>query len=163
YGDLSLQQAFMDTSSRGPILTNLQAQDILVRTSAARSNYHGLIVILRKQYTQGLAFDLSYTLSQSLDQSPISTQGQLTPLQSSYFPDIDYGPSLFDIRHLFKATGLHHLPFGRGQRLRFGNSSLNRLISGWFTAGILTAQSGLPLTVIQDYSYGPVGGSVYGG
>src|SRR5262249_37886776 len=74
-----------------PLLTNLQVRDLLVRTSAANSNYHGLFITLRRQYAQGLAFDLNYTLSHSLDQSPIATQTELATFQSSFFPEIDYG------------------------------------------------------------------------
>lgn len=140
----------------GPILTNLQVPELLVRTSGAISNYHGLIISLRRRFTDGLGLDLNYTLSKSLDQSSISTQSYVNPLQSSFFPDIDYGPSLFDIRHLFKVGGVYELPFGKGERLRFGSQTLNRLISGWFIAGIGAAHSGLPLTVIQ-------GGDGFGG
>jgi hypothetical protein len=140
----------------GPILTNLQVPELLVRTSGAVSNYHGLVISLRRRFTDGLGFDLNYTLSKSLDQSSISTQSYVNPLQSSFFPEIDYGSSLFDIRHLFKASGLYELPFGKGERLSFGSRALNRSISGWFTAGIFTAHSGLPLTVIQ-------GGDGFGG
>lgn len=140
----------------GPILTNLQVPELLVRTSGAVSNYHGLIVSLRRQYAGGLGFDLNYTLSRSLDQSSISTQSYVNPLQSSFFPDIDYGPSLFDIRRLLKASGVYELPFGKSAGFGFSRPALNRLISGWFTAAIFTTHSGLPLTVVQ-------GGDGFGG
>ncbi len=143
-------------SFRGPILTNLQVPEMLVRTSGAVSNYHGAFVSLRRRYAGGLGFDLNYTLSKSLDQSSISTQSYVNPLQSSFFPDIDYGPSLFDIRRLLKASGVYELPFGKSERLSFSRQALNKFISGWFTAGIFTAHSGLPLIVAQ-------GGDGFGG
>jgi hypothetical protein len=46
---------------------------------------------------------------------------------------------------------VYELPFGEGRR--FGsqvNGLLGKLISGWYTAGILRATSGAPLTIIQS-------------
>lgn len=133
----------------GPMLTNLQAQDLWMRTSTARSNYHALFVALHKPLTHGVSFDVNYTLSKSLDNVPGLTQNDLTPYQSSYEPDIDYSPSLFDLRHIFKASGVYNLPL-RG----------NRLVRGWYTSAIFTAHSGLPLTVFAG-SDGFGGSSVY--
>src|SRR6185503_5154973 len=109
YLQRALDLKVLSGSLNGPILTNLQVPELLVRTSSGVSNYHGLIVALRRQYASGLAFDFSYTLSRSLDQSSISTQSYVNPLQSSFYPKLDYGPSLFDIRHLFKANGVYEL------------------------------------------------------
>ncbi|MEP7338225.1 MAG: carboxypeptidase-like regulatory domain-containing protein, partial [Acidobacteriota bacterium] len=159
-GDANAVQRILDMEGHGPILTNLQVEKLLVRTSGAISNYHAMFLSVRKQFGRGLVFDFSYTLSKSLDQSPISTQNELTPFMSSFFPDIDYGPSLFDIRHLFKAHAFYQLPFGQG-RLRVRHAPLNRFISGWFTAGIFTSHSGLPLTVTQTgNSFGGGGGEL---
>src|SRR5262249_40594224 len=36
---------------------NMQVQDLNIRTSTGLSNYHGLLVTLRKRMTHGLAFD----------------------------------------------------------------------------------------------------------
>jgi hypothetical protein len=138
----------LEDGARAPIFTNLQVQDLWMRASVAESNYHGAFVALRQQYSRGLTFDLSYTFSRSLDNVPGLTQNDLTPFQSSFYPEIDYGPSLFDINHLFKFSGVYALPFGQGRWLSSRNAAINKLISGWFTAGIFTAQSGLPLTAI---------------
>jgi len=63
-------------------------------------------------------------------------------------PDIGYGPSDFDIRHLINANFIYELPFGRGKS--FGgnaNSFANALIGGWQFSGIYTYRSGLPFSV----------------
>jgi hypothetical protein len=143
--DLRVAKGWMN----GPMLTNLQVQDLWMRTSTARSNYHALFVALHKPLTHGLSFDLNYTLSKSLDNVPGLTQNDMTPYQSSYEPDIDYSPSLFDLRHIFKASGVYTLPFQQ-----------NRFMRGWYVAGIFTAHSGPPLTVFAG-SDGFGGSSVY--
>jgi len=162
----SIQQIALDLitaffGGKGPILTNLQAQDLSVRFSGASSNYHAMIATLHKRYSKGLTFDLNYTLSQYLDQVYIESQNQIDQIQSSFLLDADYGAADADIRHLFNANGTYDLPFGKGHRLSFGSSTLNRLASGWFMAGIFTAQSGVALSVAQSFqAFG--GGSVLG-
>lgn len=131
----------------GPQLTNTQVQDLWMRTSTARANYHALFVSLHKPVTRGLSLDVNYTLSKSLDNVPGLTQNDLTPYQNSYDPELDYSPSLFDLRHLFKASGMYTLPN-------------KRFVRGWYLAGIFTAHSGLPLTVFAG-SDGFGGSSVY--
>lgn len=145
-------------AAQGPILTNLQVQDLWVRNSTARSNYHALFLSLQRRVASGLTFDLNYTLAKSLDNAPGLTQNDLTPYQSSFEPEIDYTPSPFDIRRLFNATFVYPLPFG--SRTGSGHRWLDKMIGGWFVAGIFTAQSGAPLTVLAG-SDGFGGSSVY--
>jgi hypothetical protein len=155
-GNVSIvQQIALDLNTafrrgRGPILTNLQSQDYSVRFSGASSNYNALIVTLHKRYSRGLTFDLNYTLSRYLDQVYIENQNQIDQVQSAYDLNIDYGAANADFRHVFNCNGTYDLPFGRGHRLSFNNSALNRLVGGWFMGGIFTARSGRPLSVVQS-------------
>ncbi len=162
----SLAQVYLDAtvcgSGRCPALTNLQSQDLLVRFSGGLSNYHAMVFTLRKRFSQGFAFDFNYTLSKSLDDSGLFTQNNVAEYQNSLFTDIDYGPSVFDIRHIFNANGVYELPFGKGRRFDSGNAVVNKLIGGWSTAGIYTRQSGLPLTVAQNAGQAFGGGSIGG-
>jgi hypothetical protein len=152
----TIQQIALDLNTafrrgRGPILTNLQSQDYSVRFSGASSNYNALIMTLHKRYSKGLTFDLNYTFSQYLDQVFIDNQNQIDQVQSAYDLNIDYGAANGDFRHIFNANGTFDLPFGSGHRLSFNNSALNRLVGGWFVAGIFTARSGRPLSVLQNF------------
>ncbi|MCS6805299.1 MAG: carboxypeptidase-like regulatory domain-containing protein [Blastocatellia bacterium] len=135
------------TAGRPPI-TNLQVLDIWMRTDGGRSNYHSFFVTLRKRFSQGLSFDLNYTLSKALDQIGV-TQNFIQTYSSAYDPDIDYGPSYFDRRHVFNALWLYDLPFGRGRYWNTG-AALDKLVGGWYVSGVYTANSGLPLTVGQS-------------
>jgi hypothetical protein len=163
----NLAQVYLDatlcgTSGRCTPLTNLQSQDLLVRFSGGFSNYHGMILTLRKRFSQGLAFDFNYTLSKSLDNSGLFTQNNVAEFQNSLFPEIDYGPSLFDIRHIYNANAVYDLPFGKGRKWATGNSVADKIIGGWNTALIITRQSGLPLTVAQNTGQAFGGGSIGG-
>lgn len=105
-------------------------------------------ITFRKRPSHGLQFDLNYTLSRSLDQLG-SVQNSAGFFPSSFFPNLDYGPSFFDHTHIANLTWYYELPFGPGRRFSTG-SWVDKLIGGWFTGGILTAFSGAPLTVVQS-------------
>ncbi len=159
-GDVSnLMQTAVDFL--GTPLINQQSLDLFVRNSTAISNYHGMVITLRKRFSQGFAFDANYTLSKSLDESTTFTQNNVSQYQSSFFPGYDYGPSLFDLRHLFNMNGSYELPFGKNRFLDAKNEVLNRIIGGWTASGIYVGHSGFPLSVAQSaQAYG--GGAIFG-
>jgi len=142
-----------------PTFQNRQLFDLHMRTYIGQSNYNGLIATLRKRTSHGLTAQASYTFSQTLDQN-ISNQNQAGIYANSYHPNVDYGPSLFDRKHIFNASYVYELPLGTGHR--FGGGSLgNRLLGGWFTSGIFTAFSGLPLFVTESSQVWG-GGTIFG-
>jgi hypothetical protein len=142
-----------------PTFQNRQLFDLHMRTYIGQSNYNGLIATLRKRMSRGLTFNASYTFSKTLDQN-ISNQNQAGIYSNSYFPSVDYGPSLFDRKHIFNFSYLYELPLGKGHRFGGGDLS-SRLLGGWFTSGIYSAFSGLPLFVTESSQVWG-GGSIFG-
>ena len=142
-----------------PTFQNRQLFDLHMRTYIGESNYQGLILTLRKRTSHGLTFDVTYTFSKTLDQN-ISNQNQAGIYSNSYIPDVDYGPSLFDRTHIFNGTYVYELPVGKGHRFA-GGSWANRFLGGWYTAGIFSAFSGLPLFVTESSQVWG-GGSIFG-
>lgn len=112
------------------------------------SSYNGLLVSLRKRFSDGLQFDFNYTLSNAIDNGSSVTNTvagglvcDLTNLR------VCRGPADFDIRHLVNANFIYELPFGRGRRFGSGVSGwANQIIGGWEVTGIFTARSGLPFS-----------------
>ena len=138
---------------------NRQLFDLHMRTYIGKSNYNGLIATLRKRTSHGLTFDATYTFSKTLDQN-ISNQNQAGIYSNSYFPNVDYGPSLFDRTHIFNFSYVYNLPLGKGHRFG-GGSWTSRLLGGWYTSGIFSAFSGLPLFVTESSQVWG-GGSIFG-
>src|SRR6185295_4646596 len=134
---------------------NLQTQTAFVRTSLGRSNYHAVAMTLRQRLSPALTLDFNYTFSKSLDQSS-ALQNSTNTLQSAFDLDFDYGPSDFDRTHTFNGQLLYEIPIGRGHRL-YATSKIEKLLGGWFVAGVFRAASGLPLIVSQGVS-APGGG-----
>ena len=130
---------------------------LFVRTHNDLSNYHAATITLRKRPSHGLQFDLNYTFSRSLDQVG-TVQNNAGTYASSFNPNYQYGPSLFDRTHVFNAIFNYDLPAGKGHKFRFSNGILDRLIAGWYTSGVFRATSGPPLTVTG----GDLGGGFFG-
>jgi hypothetical protein len=82
-------------------------------------------------------------------------QNSLNSASNAYNLEFDFGPAIFDRRHTLNAYWYHQLPFGRGGRW------WDKLISGWYTSGIYTYASGLPLDfnqgVCQEFGQGIFG------
>jgi hypothetical protein len=92
---------------------------------------------------------VNYTWSHMLSNQDSSGWGSLqgaTPYQRAYAPMANYGPSNFDVRHMFKAYAAYDLPFGRGRQFANTSKALDAAIGGWKLFGDFVAQSGSPFT-----------------
>ena len=74
---------------------------------------------------------------------------------NNHDPNLDYGPSDFDVNQRFVASYIYELPFGRGKKML---NSVGRLadmaIGGWETTGIVTFQSGFPMSITASDNAG---------
>jgi hypothetical protein len=132
---------------------NLQVLELFTRTSRDKSNYNALVLTLRNNSWHGLIFDFNYTFSKSLD-SVGAVQNDARYYSSSFNTHLDYGPSFFDRPHVVNALANYDLPFGK-TLLKSSHSAINKVTSGWYTAGIFRRGSGLPeLVSISGQSFG---------
>jgi len=133
---------------------------LFVRTHNDISNYNAATFTLHKRPTHGLQFDLNYTFSKSLDQLG-GVQNNAGTYATSFNPNLQYGPSLFDRTHVFNAIFNYDLPAGKGHKFSFNNTVLDKVIGGWYVSGVFRANSGLPLPVVGgDFGGGPFANSV---
>ena len=139
---------------------NLQVLDLFMRDSHDSSNYNAFVVTLRNNNWHGLVFDLNYTRSKSLDDVG-AVQNAAEYHSSSYNFNLDYGPSFFNRPNVFNAIFNYDLPFGGSHRWSSSHSAVNKIIGGWYTAGILRISSGVPdLVTVSGQSFG--GGDIFG-
>jgi hypothetical protein len=129
---------------------------LFMRTHNDLSNYHAATFTLRKRPSHGLQFDLNYTFSKSLDQVG-TVQNNAGTYATSFNPNFQYGPSLFDRTHVFNAIFNYDLPAGGSHKFSFGNGIANKVIGGWYVSGVFRATSGPPLTVTD----GDLGGGFF--
>jgi hypothetical protein len=139
---------------------NYQAISAYAWSSIGNSTYHALQASLRKQFSNGVQFDLNYTYSKSIDITSsaarvgfstvgyenVGTVGSL--LENAFNPKSQRAVSDFDTTHQLNANWLAELPFGRGKR--FGGNAgtaADALIGGWQITGVGRWTSGYPFTV----------------
>ena len=134
----------------GPI-TNFQVSSLWMRTNGGTSQYDAGFVSLQRRFTNGLAVQANYTLSRSTDQHGYSQEAE-SVVSSGYDLRLDNALSAFDRTHVFNSNFFYELPFGKGKQWSGGNRALNALAGGWFLAGIYSANSGLPITLVQSTS-----------
>ena len=85
-----------------------QFNNILDAESVGNSNYNGMNVTLRKRYSKGYEFFLTYTWSHALDDAPernILDSSNLMP-EDPTNRRRDYGNSFSDRRHAFTGSGV---------------------------------------------------------
>jgi len=152
---------------------NRQYDSVAALSSIGRSNYHAMIVTLRKRYSDGLQFDVNYTLSQSKDMGSNVERGSAFGnfgaggysgfLINSWDEEINYGISDFDVTHQANLNWIWDLPFGQGRR--FGtnaNGVVNQIIGDWSISGLTRWTSGFPFSVQNCRSCWPTNWNLQG-
>ncbi len=119
-------------------------------TTEGTSNYNALEISAKKGQTHGLVFQISYTLSHSLDDSSSyegAGFGGANRGYNQYNKALNYGNSNFDARHRLVIAPIYTVPFSASG----GPLSLRNLLgAGWQVSAISTFASGFPF----DVSYG---------
>lgn len=126
---------------------NDEAQMEFMRTYIGETNYNGLLLNVNKRLSRGLQVSANYTYSKSLDDD-LQWQNNASFYPNSFHPGAEYGPSLYNRKHVFTAYYVYDLPAGQGHMLSTHNW-FDRVIGGWYTSGIITMFSGQPQWVAE--------------
>jgi hypothetical protein len=137
-----------------------QAQVEFMRTYIGYSNYNAGIITLKKRLSRGFTITANYTLAKALDDG-MSNQNNAGFFSNSYNTSVQYGPSSYDRRHVVNAYYQYDLPVGTGHNLHTGNA-FDKVLSGWYTSGIFSAWTGLPVKVSEGSQVWGGGTSVIG-
>jgi TonB dependent receptor len=122
--------------------------------AAGESNYDALQFNVTKRYSHGLTLSGSYTWSHSMDEE----SGEQLFYNGDNPDDLrtGYGNSDFDRRHVFMITYTYEFP-----KLSMLHGWADKIVNGWGTSGLISAESGQPYSVI-DFS-GGIASQFYGG
>jgi hypothetical protein len=116
----------------------------------AIANYNSFQTKVERQFSHGLSFLGSYTLSHNLDDSrePLPSSGDGGDRSYNILGlRPDYGNSPFDTRQRFTFTATYQLPFGKGRRFLDRGGIINGVLGGWNTTVLFLTQKGNPFTV----------------
>jgi len=121
------------------------------------SNYHGIQAQVERRYSKGIAFQLSYVMSNALRAGGAdggSGYSSTVPATSSYLPGavpadydarnrlLNYARDTSVPKHRVRFNWVVDLPFGRGKWLgRNAGGMLEKFIGGWQVAGLGTLRS----------------------
>jgi len=101
---------------------------------------------MRKRFSKGLAYGLSYTWSHNFSDYVDNLTGGSTPA-NAYNYSLERSNSPFDTTHRFIGNATWELPIGHGGILLNKDNMASRLIGGWQLNSIVTLQTGTPFTV----------------
>jgi hypothetical protein len=137
-----------------------QAQVEFMRTYVGYANYNAGILTLSKRLSRGFTISGNYTYAKALDDG-MSNQNNAGFFSNSYNTAVQYGPSSYDRRHVINAYYQYDLPAGRGHLIH-GGKVVDSIIGGWYTSGIFSAWSGVPVKVTEGSQVWGGGTSVIG-
>ena len=107
------------------------------------SNYNALQMQVQKKLSGSSSANVSYTWSHGLTtyQADRSTGGVMPQTYTNIAQN--YGPNIADRRHVLTANFVWDLPWMRSQK-----GAVGHVLGGWEFSGVLTFQTGLPLTPV---------------
>jgi hypothetical protein len=143
---------------RSPVAGITDDRGIALTQFSGSSKYEALIASLNKRFSHGLQFLTAFTYGKSMDNNSLTQQGDVL---NSQVPGDNtnlnhWGLSSFDRKSRSTTSLLYELPhpFQKG-------SVGNRIFGGWTTAGVLTFQSGTPITFLAPFAQSAVTPAIY--
>jgi len=116
-----------------------------------QANYNSLQGSVERRVPHGITLLLNYTYSKNLDDLPFGegvtgfdTGYSARPLGDPLRHTFDYGPASFDHAHVFTGTYVWQTP-----ALKSSSSWMRHAFGDYELAGVVSAASGRPITVLQ--------------
>lgn len=130
--------------------------------SIGNGSYNALQVSLSHQFVSGLAYQVSYTWSKSMDEGSSGYFGvEGTNVQNPYNIRGDRSVSSFDLPHQFTANVNYQVPVGRGKRFSTGNRVADYVLGNWQGNAIFSAHSGQNFSLGLDPDIANIGNEGY--
>ena len=132
----------------GPYRVNCLFGRLRTWENSVNSNYNGLQFVLDKRMSHGFELHSNYVYSHSLDTRSTWHSGATTSngaaegfSMDQSNPGLDYGNSIFDLRHSFTTSFVWQMPWYKSQMGLVGH-----LLGGWQANGAFTWRGGFPWT-----------------
>ena len=115
------------------------------------SHYNAFQLTVAHRFAKGLYFQSAYTFSKSIDDVSTASVAFDTRINDQLNPRDSRGLSDFNRRHRFITSFVYQLPF-----FAHAQGFTGTALGGWEVSGVLTLQSGLPITPVDS-----AGGSAF--
>src|SRR2546429_452287 len=140
-----------------PLRRNPNFGSIRFKVSDSNSFYNALQLSVRTRFGRGFTSQLSYTFAKSIDDGSSSlgrnefANGQARSMDP-FNLKLNRGLYDFDMRHRLAANFRYDLPFGPGRKYLSTVEGIAKVfVAGWQLNGILTAESGIPVSPIFTF------------
>ena len=135
------------TATSSPARRNPNFGSMRLRITDGKSWYDGLVLGANRRFNSGLSLQGSYTFgkSEDLGSQAVGSGDFDNSFQPAYWqiPELNKGPSDFDIRHNFVFNSTWELPFGKSL-----SGAARAVAYGWQLSNIITLRSGVPFTPV---------------
>lgn len=131
-------------------VANPNALNAVLTGSSSSSNYHALQAELRRRFSGGLQFQVAYTFSKAITDTPGSLTSQSGSESYWTFRDqrIDRRRAGYDQKHRVVANTVYELPFGKGKQFLSDSGTLvDKIVGNWSIGGIMTYSTRPPFYV----------------
>jgi Carboxypeptidase regulatory-like domain/TonB dependent receptor len=143
-GALADGRPIFSTTASAATRLDPRFNQILEVQSIGDSTFKSMTLQLNKRFSQGLSFNLQYSLGKGLDNTPLLTQLTVQAESGRSDPtnlDRDLGPNPLDIRHSFNGNIVYT------SENHSSNAVLRQLLNGNEIGVLLQINSGLPVNI----------------
>ncbi len=117
---------------------------VRILTDEAQSRYDSLQLQFRQRYHNGLSLTANYTYGKARTDRYADSASGVVDYITLRDKSLNWGPDVYDIRHVFQTYGTYELPIGKGKRVNIDNTLLNHIAGGWAVSSIARVQTGRP-------------------
>jgi hypothetical protein len=108
------------------------------------SRYDALQLQYRQRYRGSLTMTANYTFGKARTDRYLVTANVQQDYRTLRDKGLEWGPTAYDLRHIFQTYWTYELPVGSGRLLTISNAVLDQIVGGWSLSGIVRIQSGRP-------------------
>ena len=116
--------------------------NVFVVRNSATSDYHAMQLQFQRRLSRRLQILASYAWSHSIDIASTDSSQNTPAIRTD--PQLDRGPSDFDVRHAFNAALTYDIPVSTKAALG------KALLRNWSVDGMITARSATPVNVFYS-------------
>ncbi len=124
------------------------------RGSIGASSYNGLMVSMRRPFSNGLLLAANYAYTHEIDNgSNGSGDGDEISPQNASCLACEWASGAWDARHVVNGNAVYELPFGRNKPMLNDRSVASAIAGDWQVTTTALARTGFPVNVLLPGSY----------
>jgi hypothetical protein len=130
------------------------------QVSAGIARYDSMVLKFERRIARGWGANVNYTYSRNRDNLfgevnyfSNNTDALARALDNNNL-GAEFSPSVIEAPHRFNVSGVYELPFGKGKKYLDKGGVADWFLGGWQVAAIGSYQSGFPVVIVQDNTFG---------